>query len=191
MKVLMALWIMLFSVTPLAAQPISIDRPTWTNGDTWTYREGNLTLTFVVRGETSNGYAVERLDKDGHHVSMMHWDRDLVFEDAVFFHPQWPLETGKQWQFTHHTTAGNGISGVNDYVVTETVVGVESVSVPAGTFQSIRIHGKDCNITQHNYCGDFDVWYAPQVKYTVRIKRQAGYWSTNDTRELVSYKVSP
>ena len=64
------------------------------------------------------------------------------------------------------------------------------MTVPAGTFQAVHIHGKQCNTTQQNRCGDFDVWYASQAKYTVKIALISGeFWSNPWTRELVSYQV--
>jgi len=145
-------------------------------------------LTWTVTGITSDGYAV--LFKSRSTIDSPHFDRDLLFSGATYFHPIWPLSIGESWKFTHEDTPQNGVAGRNTYATTETVVGWEFVSVPAGTFQAIKIHGRECNVTQQKGCGDFDVWYASDVKWTVKIAFTAGYWSSTAPRELVSYKVA-
>jgi hypothetical protein len=69
--------------------------------------------------------------------------------------------------------------------MTETVAARESITAPAGTFDSVRIHGQQCNETQpKSGCGDFDVWCASQVKYFVKIAwTGTPYWPT----QLISH----
>ncbi len=183
------LMFLLVGTSTVGAQaPFSIDRPTWTIGDTWTYQTGTAHLTFTVLAVAGETYVLQ--GEGGSSKWMVRPNRDLIWEDSHFFHPEWPLVPGKQWTFTTTGPASNGMRGENTWSTTETIVGMEPVQVPAGTFQAVRIHGKECNKTQGG-CGDFDVWYAPQVKYTVKITKAGAYWADRTPRELVSFKVTP
>jgi hypothetical protein len=70
---------------------------------------------------------------------------------------------------------------------------MESVTVPAGTFDAVRISGHHCNPT-NGRCGDFVVWYAPMVRNVVKVTWSGtDYWSPRlrgTTQALTSYQVS-
>ena len=186
-RIALIVFIGLLVALPASAQSSAVDRPTWSAGDTWTYRQGGKTTTWAVLGATENGYAVQIKSAS---PEIVHVTRDLLFDKSYYFHPQWPLAVGNQWTFTVEDTAANSVGGTNTYEISDRVAGQESVTVPAGTFQAVHIRGKQCNATQQNRCGDFDVWYAPQVKFTVKISLiSSSYWSSVWTRELVSYQV--
>ena len=171
-----------------------VDRPTWTTGDTWSYQEGDETATWTVLGATQDGYLVGLTTAPPVRTHTYRFDRDLIFSQALYFHPKWPLIPGDNWSYTANGPAYNRIGGNNVWVTHVMAVGWESVTVPAGRFISFRIHGQQCDVTQ-NACGDFEVWYSPQAKYTVKISYSAApYWSHDIrgvSRVLTSYKVAP
>jgi hypothetical protein len=112
---------------------------------------------------------------------------------------KWPLQVGKQYEDDYrlrpfNATYANTTGGMNDYHTTWTVEAYEPLTVPAGTFDTFRIKGTQCNLTQGGHpCGDFIVWYAPQVKNWVKISLSpGGTWGTRagQSEELLSYKIS-
>jgi hypothetical protein len=178
----------------MLAHARTANRPTWTTGNTWSYQEGDETATWTVLGATQDGYLVGLTTAPPVRTYTYRFDRDLIFSQALYFHPKWPLTPGDKWSYTASGPAYNGIGGTNVWVTRVTAVGWESVTVPAGRFIAFRIHGQQCDVTQ-NACGDFDVWYSPQAKYTVKISYSAApYWSHDIrglSRVLTSYKVAP
>ena len=72
------------------------------------------------------------------------------------------------------------------------VEGLESVTVPAGTFDAVRISGNHCNLT-HGGCGGFIVWYALKAKYVAKITwASSRYWPGSlqgQDQVLLSYEV--
>lgn len=65
--------------------------------------------------------------------------------------------------------------------------------MPEGTFAAVRISGQHCNDTAGG-CGDFVLWYAPKVKYAVKITWPASsqYWPleyAGASELLFSYEV--
>lgn len=178
MRLLISLVIAVLLGLVASASAQAINRPTWTGGDTWTIRQGTETTTFAVLGPAGDGYAVQV--KTSSDSSILHYDGNLAAPNAHFFRLMWPLERGKQWRyqatFRDHT-----------YDITETVIGPDSVSVPAGSFEAVRIRGKHCYSALE--CGMFDLWYAPSVKFVVKVTFSSGYWLNPNAQELVSYQV--
>lgn len=96
----------------------------------------------------------------------------------------WPYDTGKTWSFTKHT-----IAGPLDIVVEREakVLGVENVTVPAGTFKCHHIVAYDPTSPD---IYTYEHWFnAAVVKSDVKmIDRDT--WAGEETRVLVSYSVS-
>jgi len=96
----------------------------------------------------------------------------------------WPYDTGKTWSFTKHT-----IAGPLDIVVEREakVLGVENVTVPAGTFDCYHIVAYDPTSPD---IYTYEHWFnADDVKSDVKmIDRDT--WAGEETRVLVSYSVS-
>jgi len=96
----------------------------------------------------------------------------------------WPYETGKTWSATVHTVAGP----LDMTVGRESkVLGVETVTVPAGTFDCYHIVTYD-PASRDTYT--YEHWFnASVVKSDVKmIDRDT--WAGEETRELVSWSVS-
>ena len=94
----------------------------------------------------------------------------------------WPYDTGKTWSATVHTVAGP----LDQIVDRESrVLGVETLTVPAGTFDCYHIVTYDPampGITSEH-------WFNSTVKSDVKmIDRDT--WAGEETRELTSWSVS-
>ena len=93
----------------------------------------------------------------------------------------WPYDIGKTWNFTVHTVAG-----VLDIIVEREskVIGVETITVPAGTFECYHIVTYDPE-SPDTYT--YEHWLnTTVVKSDVKmIDRDT--WAGEETRELVSY----
>jgi hypothetical protein len=75
------------------------------------------------------------------------------------------MSIGKEWAYiVEGTYSGRAVK----WKIDRKVEAMESVTVPAGTFDALRIPGHDCNLTLGG-CGDFIVWYAPKVKNFAKI----------------------
>jgi hypothetical protein len=164
------------------------EQPVWAIGDTWTYsgRDDGKPTTLTVLGIAPDHYSVEQKAGSDINVLLLNFD----FSPNAYSRFQWPLEINKQWTFHGEGRSTNGMSGTNSYTTTETVEAYEPVTVPAGTFDSFRVRGRQCNDTQHNRCGEFMVWYSPQVKSWVKIAwLDARFWNYPKPVELLSYQV--
>jgi hypothetical protein len=93
----------------------------------------------------------------------------------------WPYDIGKTWSFTKHTVAGP-----LDLIVEREskVLGVETITVPAGTFDCYHIVTYD-PASPDTYT--YEHWFnASDVKSDVKmIDRDT--WAGEETRVLVSY----
>lgn len=109
-----------------------------------------------------------------------------------------PLEPGKTWEQPVTSTRSADPSRKVTATLKGTVIGWENVSVPAGTFQALKIevggYYKGSN-ARNTWDGQrFDtIWYAPEVKYFVKwIYRETDHRGTTATHEIVElagYKI--
>ncbi len=90
---------------------------------------------------------------------------------------QFPLTVGKTWTVVYGASTGGG-----NYIQqtgTGTVLGIEDVTVPAGTFKAYKVesrHGPDLRTTE---------WYVPEpIGFSVKVESTA---PTAANWELVSY----
>jgi hypothetical protein len=167
-------------------QGLSIaDRPALAPGDTWKIRysdgtkakrkflrEENGILVFEVsqtspRGDVSPGFL--HLNRDLATVRML----DTSGAELQRFEPnslglQFPLVVGREWQgrcqrFDEGRDAGT-------FVGIYKVVGIESVTVPAGTFQTFRVEGQTYEVKAPGRRWRFVHWYAPEVRMEVKLQ---------------------
>jgi len=167
-------------------QGLSIgDRPVLAPGDTWTIRysdgtkakrkflrEENGILVFEVsqrspRGEVSPGFL--HLNRDLATVRML----DPSGAELQRFEPnslglQFPLVVGRGWQgkcqrFDEGREAGT-------FVGIYKVAGMESVTVPAGTFQTFRVEGQAYEVKAPGRRWRFVHWYAPEARMEVKLQ---------------------
>ncbi len=161
------------------------DRPALAPGDTWTirYSDGTKAKRKFLREE--NGILVFEVSQrsPGGEVSagVLHLNRDLATvrmldtsgAELQRFEPnslglQFPLIVGKEWQgkcqrFDEGREAGT-------FFGTYKVVGMESVTVPAGTFRTFRVEGQTYEVKPPGRRWRFVHWYAPEVRMEVRLQ---------------------
>ena len=92
----------------------------------------------------------------------------------------WPYETGKTWSATVHTVAGP----LDLTVERESkVLGMETITVPAGTFECYHIVTYD-PANPDIYTNEY--WFNADVKASVKVVDR-DIWAGEETRVLVSY----
>jgi hypothetical protein len=96
--------------------------------------------------------------------------------------PKFPLAVGSEWtrDFVYHV--GDLLERTE--VHTWTVEAMESVTVPAGTFDCYKIvdsEGGDVKLVE---------WFAEEVKAPVK-RLDNSFWAGDETWELESYSVTP
>ena len=172
----------------LAQPATTVEAPKWDLGDRWTWQRGKDEITWTIVG-TAGGYAVQQ--KFGSDTSTVHLALDFSSKDVHFAQVQFPLTPGKEW-----TNTVEGIGPISKqptkWNVKRKVEGMESVTVPAGAFDAVRISGHHCNLA-NGYCGDFMAWYAPKAKQVAKIMwPNSDYWLASQrgaSQVLVSYEL--
>jgi len=166
-------------------QPIGVEAPKWDLGDRWTWQRGNDQITWTVVG-TSGGYAVQ--SKSGSDTSTTHLGLDFSSREVHFVQLQFPLTVGKEWIYSIEGVTPGGRAVKWD--IKRKVEAMESIAVPAGTFDAVRVSGHHC---VGAYCGDFVAWYAPKAKQVAKITwSNADYWFGSQrglSQVLVSYEL--
>jgi hypothetical protein len=202
-----------------AQQTIALGAPKWDVGDQWAWQIGNDQITWTVLS-ASGEYAVQ--EKSATETGIFHVAADFSSTSASsayflpqFYELQFPLALGKAWTYTKRVGAAGSTPGAAgagvEVEVTRITEGVVSITVPAGTFEAVRIFGRSQvldpgtgspysgtegpGVLQYPamFSGDFVVWYAPQVKQVVRITwRGRRFWPAHydgASLLLVSYKL--
>jgi hypothetical protein len=158
--------------------------PTFSPGDTWTirYSDGTKAKRKFLREEP--GVLVFEVSETsprrrGSH-GLLHLNRDLATikmvdtggEEVQRFEPhsfglRFPLTVGKEWQGRCQRFDEGRFSGT--FIGAYKVVRIESVTVPAGTFQAFRVEGETYEIRDPKRRWRFNHWYAPEVRMEVRV----------------------
>jgi hypothetical protein len=179
---------------PLPAIAGSLAAPTWVAGDLWVYEwssgKESGTKTVEVLGLREAGgaryYVVRVGDAEHYYTEGLHWAA-AVREGKVearmapaqpWF--QWPLAPGARW-------SGQSRFEHREAVVTHhdrfTVVGPESLDVPAGRYQAMKVTRETDKRDRDEY------WYAPDVRWYVRwVGRRA---DTEFDERLREYRAAP
>jgi hypothetical protein len=134
------------------------ERPLIQAGDYWVYERGNMT-----KGKFT----------------------------ALAPNLSFPMWVGKTWSYTGEsvlrgqpsTSPHRGLNRIDCHAAA-----FKPVAVTAGTFGAFECQCT-CTVTSGPYdpwCGDWTIWYAPEVKNVIRIKTE----QTNTTMELVEYKLA-
>jgi hypothetical protein len=175
-------------------------------GDFWRYRGSNQNgpdaPTYKVTRVTPDSIEISYVSNANEHITLVlnaNWNaisqKGIKGADDIRFVPDasqfsFPLEVGKKWRGSFKGECGVLCSFEVDYEYE--VRGWEKVTVPAGSFDAIRIEGRD------NYRHAFGItsigtrstWLAPEIKHPVKFdytyanKRLYQY-------ELETYQVAP
>ena len=101
------------------------------------------------------------------------------------------LYVGKKWQTAFKQSRGGGVTYTFRYDMK--VVGRETITVPAGTFDTFKIEARGYNI-QLGARLERNIWVSPGVSSDIAqeivVRLRTGVLEQNDRQELVSLKVS-
>jgi hypothetical protein len=196
---LLFFWLLLTPVPGLAEQRAvatnvggSIGRPDTRVGDQWKYRVTDKftklthSVSVEVMSVTENRIHTRNLESALDAASLPAaagviwvWDRDWnpLSHGAIEYKPfypvlQFPLEPGKQWSGTVQWYGG---SGTLRHQLTAQVAGWERVTVPAGSFDALRITvrgniSETGSINYYSQSGSISnvTWYAPAIGQIVK-----------------------
>lgn len=194
---------LLVSALIIGANAQPVDRPRWRVGDKWVYQQtadgssttewsrevlaptsdGGFTVSWDGRRQMSYDDRGNRLDPRG---------ADFTAKYYVF-----PMEVGKTWT-NDVKVAGDHWTGMENS--TWTVKARETLTVPAGTFDCLRVEGvvwrnwTDTRQVAQSFNkanSEWTYWYCPEVQWfaKMRIRQQDGPWLPYVVREsvLLSY----
>lgn len=172
--------------------------PIWRIGNEWAYRweQPSGTGTFVWSVDR-----VETLEGHPHYViktgtrEIFYRVSDLAFTQETVDRAlvrqvtpsdwRWvafPLTSGKSWEMKYNETRPADRQ-TEDIQRTCTAEAEETVTVPAGTFPTIRVACKNLR----NGAWLVTVWYSPQVAHIVR--EESSVTGGKRLRELISYRL--
>ena len=145
----------------------------WQLGDRWTYEwtsggESGTKTVAVVDLREVNGvryYVVRVGDAEHYYTQALHWAaavREGTVE-ARMVPPQpwfmWPLTQGAHWTHRGRFEQREGVASYDDRF---TVAGAESVEVPAGRYQAIKVVRETDRRDGDQY------WFASEVRWYAR-----------------------
>lgn len=189
-----------------------VQRPVYNIGDTWTYERTDRTRNVVDRrtqvSTASKSDLEVRFDAknlESGRVTQFAQDLDgnnIEIDGRKWNAPRpdftWPLAVGKKWSGKY-----GGLNQTRNGQFHEEreceAVAAETVSVKAGSFQTIKIvcsgnfrtPAPSGNVTVSGRI-DLTYWYAPEVRRSIKIEfrdqSQFGIWNNSST-ELVSYEL--
>ena len=169
--------------------------PVWRPGDRWTYgwtsgsRKGTKTVEVADVGNVRGVpyYIVKNVEAEADH----YWTLDLRWAfsvrdakvEARMVPPEpwyiWPLESGRGWQ---HRGVYEQLDGKTEANHVFSVVGSETIEVPAGKFAALKI------TRGHGSADSDEYWFAPEVRSYVRWIGRRGNVVFEES--LVSYHLA-
>jgi len=193
-----------------ASSPVTMEQPL--PGDYWTYdiqdeilgtvkATRTLVITEVTTAEISARFSLLGNPNSNSAVFDRSWN---LANDGVWRHAphdgtgiRLPLAVGKTWGFkSNDVNLNNGASWSRSG--TSKVVGQESTTTKAGTFDTFKI---ETSYTTHNVSNPtrsaqvtLQTWYAPSIDHWVKrtfTSRVAGRLLENNTQILVEYGRKP
>jgi hypothetical protein len=178
-------------------QSAAIMAPSWQMGDEWQYAykspsDSGSYVWSVDRIEMLNGaqhYVVKAGTREiFYRVSDFASSLERLNGVVVVSHTPprlnfaWPLTVGKRWEQSHRDErpVERQTTDRNSLWVVESE---ETVTVPAGTFRTMKITWRNKNTNAVNY----EMWYAPEAKQWVKIREVLSNGIRE--RELIAFKL--
>ena len=183
--------------TPVSVPAGPIVAPVWNIGDEWQYAYKSPT------GSGTYVWAVSRIDTlDGvQHYVVKVGTREILYRVADLANTlervngvvvlretpsrllyDWPLTVGKSWEHSHRQERPVERSTLDRNSLTS-VEADEAVTVPAGTFRTMKLTWKNKNTNAVIY----EMWYGPEVKQWVKIREVLSNGVRG--RELIAFKL--
>jgi hypothetical protein len=177
---------------PASAAPVAT--PAWQVGDRWVYdwtsgtESGSKTIEVVeLRDLKGVRYYVVRLgDSEHYYTHALHWAAAIREQkvEARMVPPQpwfmWPLVPGARWTHQGRFEQREGVATYDDRF---TVIGAESVEVPAGRYEAIKV------VRQTDRRDGDEYWYAPDVRWYARWLGRRG--DSQFEERLREYRPAP
>jgi hypothetical protein len=178
------------------ATSFSFAKPDWKVGDEWTYAEKRFgkratVVKRVIRKDSFDGVPafVVKVNDEEHFFSektlalvaiQKNGTPILVQSKSRFI--DWPLKRLKEWRiaYTRENFEAKIMSAV-DYLMF--VSGIESIQVPAGTFDAIKIEGYGYETGRLAV----EYWYSPEVKWLVKSRSHRLQGLVEE--ELMEFKI--
>ncbi len=206
---------LLCTVPCLAQSLVRAERPEVKLGDRFVYREtDNLTgeqreTSMQVTAVTPDRIVVDMgRSTSGSWTFTRDWNLverktgDAVASVVTPYWPyfQFPLEVGKRWDIPFENEVMRPGKRHAKWQWKAHVVGVETVTVPAGTFQTFKIEAEGTFTTHagsRSWTGSHKdtLWYAPEVKRPVKREFRQSAPGNNSyeqlTNELLSFELAP
>jgi hypothetical protein len=186
---------------------VPVERPELSVGDRWSYVERDVVprqeskSTREIESRQESAYVVRDSNEDVKGVSArtrrlsLHLNRLRTINgqtsDSGWF--QFPLVPGKKYGAKELWVNSAGDSGYDD--MTYAVVGTEKVTVPAGTFDTVKVEGEGRWYNTSVNRSDkktVTLWYAPEAKAMIRFYQQEwnrGAVNSEGTMELVGARI--
>ena len=173
------------------------ERPTWSAGDSWTYRGRGQSGTYnvtrkVLREGLFEGRDAYEIDAGGTHYwytkQLGYLARTKGDQTTRLASPpedwQWPLQVGKQWSAVVNWTDQTDTQQ-QTYTLTGlwSVEAYEEVKTPAGTFKAFKVTRREVESGASQ-----EFWYSAEVKGWIKI-RGANTADGNYEEELTSFTV--
>ena len=169
--------------------------PAWVKGDEWKFRSessaGKSTFVWTFDREESIDGIPHYVIKSGkreifYRKTDLALSRETLEGTVVIQHTPhrvkyvWPLTKGATWEQTYRTERPVD-RRTSDHVDVATVEAEETITVPAGTFRTLKIAYRAKGTSAISY----EEWYSPEARMWVRVReqRQAG----PRIRELTAY----
>jgi hypothetical protein len=204
-RVLLACALVAVSILSTAQPEAPIRRPEVRVGDSWTYRSTNLLAQGTHAQETrvtfSNDqviFVVSTLKSDGREFDSSYtseWNtvtyvsRNLYRPHSGLF--RFPLRIGEKREVKYELLLPQTTAIESTSTGTITVVGWETVDVPAGKFRAIRIEMDSIVQPANNsraFSRQLTTWYVPDVRRWVKLQGVTPRASFSE--ELLEYKLN-
>ena len=175
---------------------LTVEAPTWRRGDEWEFRTDSSTgkgayVWTVDREETIDGVPTYVIRTGTREIFYRKADiatlRETVEGRTVLTHSParlryvWPLGVGKTWEQPIHEERPTE-PRTTERVDVVTVEAEETVTVPAGTFRTLKIVYRNKGTQAIRY----EEWYAPELKQPVLLREHLS--SGLRVRELTGFR---
>jgi hypothetical protein len=179
------------------SSPDSVLAPSWKPGDQWAYRYDGATgsgtyVWSVDREETIDGvphYVIKNGTRESfYRKSDIAFTRETV--DGVVVSKctpsrlpfMWPMRVGQTWEQTY-LAERPAMRQTYEIVEAAAVEAEETVTVPAGTFKTLKIVYRNKKTGAIRY----EAWYSPELKQAVKFRENLETGTL--VRELFAFKL--
>jgi len=176
------------------------DKPVYKVGDKWVFKQSDGSANSTEWSREITAVATGALTVRFENGTTNEFDEMMNFTQGgvqnVRLLVRYPLKVGDSWSFVRKA----GQNGQGEERGEAKVVKIESITVPAGTFECYRIDAKaQFTLRTYNEQREWARWYCPTVKWIVREDLETntfrpgagGQSRTKATSELVSFTPGP